>query len=76
MVAETATVQKQGEKLIANIGKVIVGKDETAKLLLTALLAGGHVLLEDVPGSGKTRLARSLAATLRAEFARICFPVM
>ncbi|MBQ9928359.1 MAG: MoxR family ATPase [Lachnospiraceae bacterium] len=73
MVAETATVQKQGEKLIANIGKVIVGKDETAKLLLTALLAGGHVLLEDVPGSGKTKLARSLAASLQAEFARIQF---
>ncbi len=66
-------VQEQGQKVIDNIGKVIVGKEETARLLLTALLAGGHVLLEDVPGSGKTKLAKSLAASLDADFTRVQF---
>jgi len=66
-------VQQQGQKVIDNIGKVIVGKEETVTLLLTALFAGGHVLLEDVPGSGKTKLAKSLAASLDADFARVQF---
>lgn len=42
------------EKVLGNISKVIIGKEQTAKLLLTCLLADGHVLLEDVPGTGKT----------------------
>ena len=67
------SVQEQGQKIINNVGKVIVGKEETVTLLLTALLAGGHVLLEDVPGSGKTKLAKSLAASLDADFARVQF---
>ncbi|MBQ8877706.1 MAG: AAA family ATPase, partial [Lachnospiraceae bacterium] len=60
-------VQQQGQKVIDNIGKVIVGKEETVTLLLTALFAGGHVLLEDVPGSGKTKLAKALAASMEAD---------
>ena len=56
-----------------NIGKVIVGKDETVELLLTALVCGGHVLLEDVPGTGKTVLAKSLSRSLDAEYRRIQF---
>lgn len=56
-----------------NIGKVIVGKEETIRLLLTALLADGHVLLEDVPGTGKTKLAKTLAKTVDAKFSRIQF---
>ena len=61
------------EKVLSNIGKVIIGKEQTARLLLTALLADGHVLLEDVPGTGKTKLAKTLAKSLQADFSRIQF---
>lgn len=62
-----------GEKVLGNIAKVIVGKEQTVKLLLTALLADGHVLLEDVPGTGKTKLAKTLAKTVAGDFSRIQF---
>ena len=61
------------EKVLGNIAKVIVGKEQTTRLLLTALLADGHVLLEDVPGTGKTKLAKTLAKTVAGEFSRIQF---
>ena len=56
-----------------NIQKVIVGKDNVIDLALVAVLCEGHVLLEDVPGTGKTMLARSVAATLGCTFRRIQF---
>lgn len=66
-------LKESGQKLAENIGRVIVGKEEIVRQLLAALLADGHVLLHDMPGTGKTRLARSLAASLDGRFARIQF---
>ncbi|MBR6452061.1 MAG: MoxR family ATPase [Lachnospiraceae bacterium] len=65
--------REQLTKLKTNIARVIVGKEEVTDLLLTALLSGGHVLIEDMPGSGKTTLAKSLAASLGCDFKRIQF---
>lgn len=65
--------REYGRKLLENIGKVIVGKEEIIQLLLAALLSGGHVLLEDMPGTGKTKLAKSLAASMEGAFSRIQF---
>ena len=56
-----------------NINRVIIGKSEVIDLVLTSLLAGGHILLEDVPGTGKTKLAKSLARSLDLPFSRIQF---
>ncbi len=63
------------ETVIANVETVIVGKREAIELVMVALLCEGHVLLEDVPGSGKTMLARSVAASLGSTFKRLqCTP--
>lgn len=56
-----------------NVSNVIIGKEQVTELLLTALAAGGHVLLEDVPGTGKTVLAKSLAKSMDLSFGRIQF---
>ena len=61
------------KKIKENVEKVIVGKSEQIDLILSAVIAGGHVLLEDIPGTGKTVLARSLAASMRCGFARVQF---
>ena len=62
------------EKIVAltnNMKNRLIGKDDVIRKVITALLAGGHVLLEDVPGVGKTSLARALSDSLSCSFARI-----
>jgi MoxR-like ATPase len=61
------------QKLVANVDKAIVGKDNVIRLVLTALVSDGHVLLEDYPGTGKTVLAKALANTLDGTTSRIQF---
>jgi len=61
------------QALLENLGRVILGKEGVLRQIVSALLAGGHVLVEDVPGVGKTTLARSLAASLDAHFHRVQF---
>ncbi len=67
MIAETA------QRLRENIQKVIVGKDEIINLAMIAILCEGHLLLEDVPGTGKTTLAKTIAASLGCTFSRVQF---
>jgi len=70
-----ADVAALGRRIVENIEKVIVGKRRPVRLTLIALLCEGHVLLEDVPGVAKTMLARSLATSIGASFARVqCTP--
>jgi MoxR-like ATPase len=73
MSVDILSVQKLSQKLGDNLGKVIIGKDETVSLTIIALLCQGHILIEDVPGVGKTMLARSLAKSLGCIFKRIQF---
>ncbi len=61
------------KRIKENIGSVIIGKDEVVTQILTAIIAGGHVLLEDVPGTGKTVLAKAMAASIDGVFSRIQF---
>ncbi|MFC1658274.1 AAA family ATPase [Candidatus Omnitrophota bacterium] len=65
--------QNQIENLSSNIEKVILGKREAIKLLIAGLLSRGHILIEDVPGMGKTMLVRALAKSINASFKRIQF---
>jgi len=68
-------VSSKVREIHENVGTVIVGKDSVIELLLVAVLCGGHVLIEDVPGIGKTLLARSLATSLGCTFQRLqCTP--
>ena len=72
-MSDIAFVQDLARRLRENVAQVIVGKDETVDQLLVALFCEGHVLLEDVPGIGKTMLAKTLAASLGISFQRIQF---
>ncbi len=69
------TVTTFSRRLIENVERVIVGKHEQLELLMVALLCQGHVLIEDVPGTGKTMLARAIAVSMGMEFGRLqCTP--
>ncbi|HET9411688.1 MAG TPA: AAA family ATPase, partial [Candidatus Saccharimonadales bacterium] len=68
-----ANIQAFAEGVINNIEKVIVGKRATVEQAIISLLCQGHLLIEDVPGVGKTMLARSLARSLGCSFSRIQF---
>lgn len=68
-------IAQLSERIRREVGKVVVGGEETIDLLLTSLFARGHVLLQDVPGVGKTLLAKTLAASIGGKFTRIqCTP--
>ena len=66
-------IQDVGERIVSNVEKVIIGKHDEVRLALVALLCQGHVLIEDVPGVGKTMLAKALAKSVGCTFQRIQF---
>jgi MoxR-like ATPase len=68
-----SSIQSFAQRLIANVERVIVGKREAVELTVIGLLCQGHLLIEDVPGTGKTMLARSIARSLGCSFSRIQF---
>jgi len=72
-IKEVPMIKSITDRIIDNVQQVIIGKRETVELLLTAILCEGHALLEDVPGTGKTTLARALSASLGCTFRRIQF---
>ena len=73
METPVADIQKFAQRIIENLEQVIVGKRQTLELVVVGLLCQGHLLIEDVPGVGKTMLARSLAKSLGCKFSRVQF---
>ncbi|MFC7432243.1 MULTISPECIES: AAA family ATPase [unclassified Agrococcus] len=70
---QAAWFQETFQRLVANVGAVVLGKDDVIALAFTAMLSEGHLLLEDAPGTGKTQLAKSMAATVAGANTRIQF---
>ncbi len=70
-VAGLTTAHEDAQALVAAVEEVVLGRRPAVELTVAAVIAGGHVLVEDVPGSGKTTLARALAHALGGSFRRI-----
>jgi MoxR-like ATPase len=70
---EMQEVARRAQQIAANVASVILGKDEVIQACVVALLAGGHIIIEDYPGVGKTLLAKSLARSVNCRFARVQF---
>ena len=70
---ELKEIQEITSKIKENVNKIIIGKSQVIDLILNSILAGGHVLLEDTPGTGKTVLAKSIAKSINSNFKRIQF---
>ncbi len=66
---QTSWFAETFEVLVRNVGQALLGKDHVVRLALTCMLAEGHLLLEDAPGTGKTSLAKAIAATVQARTA-------
>src|SRR6267378_3214378 len=73
MQMENGSVEALGARIVENVGRVLVGKSAEIELCAIALLSRGHILIEDVPGVGKTMLAKSLARSLGCSFERLQF---
>lgn len=70
---EIGKVKEIAEKIRENVSKVIIGKEDIIDLVLTSIIAGGHVLLEDNPGTGKTMMAKAFAKSIGGDFKRVQF---
>ncbi|MCL4369289.1 MAG: MoxR family ATPase [Chloroflexi bacterium] len=73
MIGDVNPVKEAARRVAENVAQVIVGKDSAVEMLLVAMLCEGHILIEDVPGIGKTMLAKSLARSIGCDFRRIQF---
>ncbi|MBR2545191.1 MAG: AAA family ATPase, partial [Erysipelotrichaceae bacterium] len=67
------TVKEYTDRIVGNVSKVIIGKDEVIRQVVVCFLAKGHILLEDLPGTGKTMLLRAFARSVGGDFKRIQF---
>lgn len=72
-VTEKSVYQSKAHDIKENINRVIIGKSETIDLIMTAMITNGHILLEDVPGTGKTMMAKTFAKSISADFQRVQF---